>query len=209
MSNTQESPEQDRFNQWLNGVSPQARHQVKGSAELVVEQEDHSAFHQFRDELDPVAQQAARDEADTKTVWPQGRKPKFCLAMQKDGEWQTLKIFGDLDTLVARLRELEGTDTGAIPFLGIPLPVTKGPDRLLMLPDNTAVRIRDGKKIDEIQDEVVLQDDWFFGPPELAIVTSRPDDDDEETKTKKKGKIPKPPEDDEEDDEEEDEEDGE
>jgi len=201
MSNTPESPERDRFNQWLSSVSPSARHQLKGTAELVVEPEDRSAFRQFHDDLDPAAQQAARDEAATKSEWPQGRKPKYCLALQKDGEWLALKIFPDLDTMVARLKELEGTDTVAIPFLGIPLPLTKGPERLVMLPDNSAVRARDGKVIEEIHDEVTLQDDWFLGPPELSIVTSRPDDEDEDSKKAKKGKIPGPPEDDDEDDE--------
>lgn len=206
MSRSTENPEQGRFDQWLMSVSPQASHQVKGTAMLVAESEDHSAFHQFKDTLDPTSQQATKEEADKRTDWPQGRKPRHCLIVQKEGEWPALKIFPDLATMLLRLKEMEGKDIVAISILGIPLPFTKAPDRLVMLPDNSAAQIRNGHIIDEIHDEVTLQDDWFLGPVELSIATSRPDDEEDvEAVSKKKGKIPKPPGGDEDEDEEEEE----
>ena len=66
---------------------------------------------------------------------PEVDKAEFCLVLSPDGEYPTLEIFPDIESLAKRIRTVEDRDVVAFPFFGVPIPFASGPNRFLQLPN--------------------------------------------------------------------------
>lgn len=99
---------------------------------------------------------------------------RFALVETTDGEWSKLRVFKTAEGLARRIGALEGTDTVVVPFFGLPLKITRGPQRYLTLPNGQAVQIPlyDGAPARvipaDLMPEVPIQEDGFIGPIELS-----------------------------------------
>jgi hypothetical protein len=89
-----------------------------------------------------------------------------------------------LETLLAKLSKLDGSDAQVFVFAGQRVQFTKGPKRMLVLSETQAVNIETGLTYTRIEDESPfdLQKDGFMGDPLLytLIPKERAEDDDEE-----------------------------
>jgi hypothetical protein len=142
--------------------------------------EADSDYQTYLKSLSPDAQATLIDqvEFDDDDDWPEERKPAFCMVVCLDGEVPTLETFHTAEELAERMQGLVSEDAYVFPFLGIPLPFTEAPTRVLFLPDDTAVAINaEGRAaIDAAADhaeDILLQEDYFLGPPELRVILSR------------------------------------
>lgn len=83
-------------------------------------------------------------------------------------------MFNNYTDLARRIAALEGEEVAVWPFFGLPVSVTKGPQRQLVLPDGSLLTI----PMYEGQEPVLLdagerpvgeiQEDGFLGSPELV-----------------------------------------
>jgi len=138
--------------------------------------DDADAFLRFVDALPPSAAKALLGEAEA----PSYEKPvkdtnhRFGLVECVDGEWTVTRTYKKPETLARRLCELDGQDVVVSAFYGIPLTITKGPQRYLMLPGGTqaiTIPIVEGLAAPIVDAELVrhlaIEEDGFLGPPEL------------------------------------------
>ena len=161
--------------------------------------EEHDAYHRFR----ALLTAGAREWLDS-TVQEDGQLlaantdvsvVHFGLVESPDGEWLTTRLFTTAEALAKRLGQLEGTDTVVQGFVGLPLHITKGPQRYLLIPGaEKAIMIPmyEGGPCRHVSADVLdgleLQDDGFLGPKELidTMVVEKltckntPDEDDED-----------------------------
>lgn len=99
--------------------------------------------------------------------------PKYCLVESEDGEWPKLHVFKTAEAMARRLHEMEGKDVVAWAFYGVPLAITEGPQRYVVLPGNSAVSVPmfDGgpcKVVDtDSLDNLTIEEAGYLGPPEL------------------------------------------
>ncbi len=146
--------------------------------------DESDAFLRSIDALPPSAAKALLGETEE----PVFEKPvketnyRFGLVECKDGEWAVTRAYKKPETLARRLCELDGKDVVVSAFFGIPLAITKGPQRYLMLPGGTqaiTVPIVEGLATPIIDAETIrhlgVEEDGFLGPPELR--EGRTDDD--------------------------------
>lgn len=117
----------------------------------------------------------------------------YCAVVCPDGEFPRCLEFASREVMARQLAVYLGQDVAVIPFLGTPLPITVGPQRYVLLPDDRAISIplAPGHRVVEAEASLLgqeIQEDWFLGRPELAITslkatlksaTSRPKDDEE------------------------------
>ena len=141
--------------------------------------EETDQYHAFRKTLTGLATGqlddiAGPDEAD-EAVEPNEKLARYCLIECPDGDWSMVRMFKTPDGLARRIGQLEGEDMVVWAMFGIPLRITKGPQRYLLLPDGmTALTIPVvvGGPVKEVEadllDQLELQDDGYLGPPELA-----------------------------------------
>jgi hypothetical protein len=91
------------------------------------------------EDLESAAAAVERHNDDHATIaaprHPVVDKPEWCLVLSPDGDYPTLEIFPNVETLTKRMRVLEDQDVYAFPFFGIPIPFTAGPNRFLQLPN--------------------------------------------------------------------------
>lgn len=111
---------------------------------------------------------------------------RYGVVESTDGEWAKMRVFKTSEGLARRLQQLEGSDTIVWLFFGLPLGLTKGPQRYIMLPGGTQaiqVPLYEGgpcKVVDaELVASLATEDNGYLGPPELAE-TPPPEDDSEE-----------------------------
>ena len=139
-----------------------------------------SGYQIFHDRLSASARGALEDQGGDKSDWPDERQPAYCLVICPDGSTPTVQTFYTSDELADFLKNVDGDDTYVFPFLGIPLPFTEAPTRVLFLPDNTAVPINAEGRVAIAHagdaDGVVIQDDYFMGAPELILKSARDED---------------------------------
>lgn len=104
------------------------------------------------------------------------RTAKYSMIECHDGDWPVVKTFKSPEALARRIGALHGSDTTVIPFFGIALRVTEGPQRYLYLPgDKRVIQIpmyaggpAKTHNVDMLG-ELTVQKDGFLGPPELAM----------------------------------------
>lgn len=128
--------------------------------------------HLRQAELRRFAEQLAAVSGSTLAAYDAPHEPHL-VVVQESGE-VSVEDFASLDLLVQRLRELHGTDTYAVPFIGCVLPITPAMPHFLVLPDDTQIPLVD---ITADEDTAVA---WHLGesgnPPHVE--TLPPDDDD-------------------------------
>ncbi len=100
---------------------------------------------------------------------------RFGIVECPDGGWGQMRMFKNAEGLARRLQQLEGTDTIVWCFYGIPLPLTKGPQRYLSMPNGVQmieVPMYEGKPVKLVNIDTLgnieFEEQGFVGPPELA-----------------------------------------
>lgn len=99
---------------------------------------------------------------------------RFGCVESENGEFSTLRMFRDADSLVRYLGSVEGEDKVIWCFYGVPLRFTRGPQRYLMLPDNNtalSIPLLPGVKLVRADADLIdleWQEDGFVGPAYLA-----------------------------------------
>jgi hypothetical protein len=119
---------------------------------------------------------AGQDEAAVAAVDEEpaaAPQPRYGLCEAEDGEWAVMRLFKTPEQLARRLGELEGQDTVALPFYGVPLPFTKGPRRFLALPDGGYVTVplypgEPVKRVEASEVSVPVEPHGYVGPREMA-----------------------------------------
>lgn len=99
------------------------------------------------------------------------------------GEWAQMRLFKSAESLARRITQLEGSDTIVWCFFGLPMSLTKGPQRYLQLPGGTQmiqVPIFEGgpcKIVDaDLLGSIEIEESGFIGPKELAEAVMPEDD---------------------------------
>ena len=146
---------------------------------VIIPDEETDSYRAFRStlsafasgQLDELTTAPAQEEA----VELNEKLARYCLIECPDGDWSMIRMFKSPEGLARRIGQLEGEDTVVWAVFGIPLRITKGPQRYLLLPDGqtalTVPVIEGGpvKQVDaDLLDSLELQDDGYIGPPELA-----------------------------------------
>lgn len=113
---------------------------------------------------------------------PPDRNANYILVEQIEGDWIKIKSFKKPQELARRISELEKSNPDSCVFAiyGMHLPMTKSPDRMLILPNDTVMRIKNGKFVRALDGPLNFQDDGFLGLEEMAPVETPLVDDDEE-----------------------------
>jgi hypothetical protein len=120
----------------------------------------------------PVAGKGAAKE------WPDEMSgPMYCAVKSPDGEFPTAHVFQRPESLARFVSALDGQDVCVWIFYGLPVPVTKGPNRALILPDDTYLPLDETvQRFEADPDTLEIQEDGFLGPEALSISTTRSDD---------------------------------
>jgi len=128
---------------------------------------------QAREALDQ-AEPAAPSSPDT-IERPDQLLARPCLVESPNGDWATLRVFKTMEGLARRIGDLEGSDTVVWAVFGVPMRLTKGPQRYLLLPDGEnaiMVPMYSGGPVKKVEASLLegleMQEDGFIGPYELA-----------------------------------------
>lgn len=183
-----QAPERvDPFMQFTQSLTDATRRALKAGMRIKhpldappVEQlgEEYDDFAAYRAELSPETQRQLDElvpAAEDKVPDPDVNAACFGMVEAENGEWAKMRLFPDVEALAMRLALQEGQDVVVWCFYGIPLKLSRGPQRYLMLPDGqNAVKIPmgavgpvefvDGSFLDSFE----MQEDGFIGPPQLA-----------------------------------------
>jgi hypothetical protein len=174
------------WEQWVSQLSPEARQALEGrpADELPVERsqppddDEAYAYDALLNALSPEAREALEAAAHRPEPRPEeeydGSVARYGLVECPDGDWGAMRLFKRVEGLAARVGQLEGEDVVVWAFFGLPLRLTKGPQRYLLLPNGKAImvpmyeggpcKIVDAGLIDVLE----VQEDGYLGPPELA-----------------------------------------
>lgn len=174
------------WEKWAAGLSPEARAALGGEPADVLPVErvpaadgdDEAAYAALLASLSPVARQALGESAQARPPAPEqeydATLARYGLVECPDGEWGAMRIFKRVEGLASRVGQLEGEDVVVWAFFGLPVRLTKGPQRYLLLPNGKAVMVPayEGgptKVVDaDLLDTLEIQEDGYLGPPELA-----------------------------------------
>ncbi len=138
--------------------------------------EDRQAFDRVVAKYPIVAERlAAMTPAAAPSPAPDLTQVRYGVVESPDGEWPVTRLFKTPEGLATHLGRLEGSDTSVACFYGVPLPITKGPQRYLLLPDGANVveiplhTTADPRVVsaDAIR-TAAIEENGFLGPPELA-----------------------------------------
>lgn len=163
--------------------------------------DEDDAFVLFEADLRPETREKMASFATEEVEEVDVSGAKYCLIECRDGEWPTLNGYKTPQSMAKRISDLEGEDIVVFAVMGVPMPITKGPQRYVFLPDGKtamAVPVHAGgpsRMVDaSLLSNLSLEDEGFLGPPQLArdrIVKPQPakarrgpigdDDDDEAT----------------------------
>jgi hypothetical protein len=139
------------------------------------EQHFKNSFAKLSDFARTIIQEEATAEMVPGDVVPNFASVGYWIVECADGETPKLKNMKTLVALAKYLSSADGKDVYVFPLYGIALPVTKGPQRYLYLPDGaTAVTIPVVKNgavtevdTEVLRDTVKMQADYYFGPIEM------------------------------------------
>lgn len=176
----------EAWNFWLSTLSNEAKDALNNKepqkAELKTKpihdyddcSENYSVFRnclslEAKEALDKCnAELSIENEIDTSTA-------KFGIVECPDGEWGMMRLYKTVEGLAKRVGQLENTDIVIWCFFGLPIQLTMGLPRYLLLPGGEkAVQIPLVPEapckivsVDSLKN-IEIQDDGFIGPPELA-----------------------------------------
>lgn len=140
------------------------------------EDDDNVQYQEFLKVLQPETR-AAMTKPKPEPTEPQvpTEVARWGIVESPDGEWAQMRLFKSAEGLARRLQQLEGQDVVAWCFFGVPLKLTKGPQRVLLLPgEKTAIQIPlyDGGPCTVVPvadpDELVFEKTGYVGPRQLA-----------------------------------------
>jgi len=106
--------------------------------------------------------------------------PQYGLVEVVDGEWPTLTMSPTVAGMVNRIQALEGKDVVVWPFYGIPLALSEGPQRYVVLPNGTAVSVPlfDGGPSHTVPatklQGISIESSGYLGPVELRPAMPAP-----------------------------------
>lgn len=165
----------------------------------VEQDDDGDAYQAFLAKLSPTARAAyaAKTPEPQPAAGVEEASPRWGIVEATDGEWAKMRLFKTAEALAKRVQELEGTDTVVWCFYGLPLPLSKGPQRYLTMPSGKQlmqVPLYEGaptKLVDaDLLPHLEAEEAGYVGPRELSEaaplakekipVTAGPDDDDDE-----------------------------
>lgn len=204
--------EQDPWESWFSGLREDSRAAIQRRLEAPPIEEESEAYAEWLGTLGEDVQEALANCAQqVDECWRGGLPTKNgmryglieCLAENRP----VMRIFPDPFLLVRRLVELDGQDVTVWMFYGVPLPLTKGPLRYLLLPGaeyalpvveqavTTPVRIDTVAHL-EVESEGYLGPAYLIASGPAAVIVREPpqrrrtprrprdpDDDDEEVMT--------------------------
>lgn len=163
-----------------------------------IEDEETAQYMAFRATLSAAAAEqldALFGDSEDDSVEVNDKLARYCLIECPDGGWSTVRMFKNKEDLARRLGRLEGEDMVVWAMFGVPLRLTKGPQRYLLLPDGMTaltIPIIEGGPVKTIEadllDQIELQDDGYVGPPELAQAHTVADEDKKHKTTPNKSK---------------------
>jgi len=183
------SKQLEAWTAFVSNLSPKAKASLDPTAEEDVyltpttvaqipasTEDDNDAYTRFIAKLSPTAKSQLVEPV--LVVGPKENvkagASRWGLVETLDGEWSKLRVFRSAEALVKRLQQLEGKDVVAWCFYGLALPVTKGPQRYLQLPDGQFMQIplyAGGPATilpTEALGNIIFEETGFLGPPELA-----------------------------------------
>lgn len=175
-----------RFQRFQQTLDPASQCQLDGLVTLASAAEsDPREIEAFRSGL-PESVTVALDHVGLEGMPAAVEKngSGYCLIEAPDGEFPALRMFYTLEGLVERLTKLVGQDVVAYPFFGTPLPISKGPDRFLLLPNDKAVAItKQQHRVDLSEEDVEVEESGYLGPGALSIpAPSYVDDESDESR---------------------------
>ena len=183
---SKEQKQAEIWKTWTGALSEAARKalQHKEPPALPVEtsptkdDEETDAYHKFRMSLSLEAREWLDNNVDT-TLKPDEEidtsVARFGIVEGPDGDWPMMRLYKTPEALARRVGQLEGEDMVLWCFFGLPIQITRGPQRFLLLPGGTqavTIPLIEGGPCKvvpaDLLDGVEIQDDGFIGPPELA-----------------------------------------
>jgi hypothetical protein len=168
------------FDRFLASLSDQARRALTARRCRRPADDGHADYERWRSDLSDAARawvdgqrraegpaEAGKEEVDEDGLG-------FGCVEVESGEFPVVRIFRTAEALARHVGRLEGRDVCVVPFWGAFLKLSKGPLRLVQMPDRATLLSvpRDGDgRIERIDaDDVTFdwQEDGFVGPYELA-----------------------------------------
>jgi len=132
------------------------------------ERQHAAAIQETPPGTESVDRQSTRGEPVAAPKHPVVTKPEYCLILVRDGDWPVLEICADIESLTKRMRTLEGEHANAFPFLGIPIPYTRGPSRFIQLPNGEPYPVFDcseiGTFVPKPSAKLPIDMTYFLGP---------------------------------------------
>lgn len=185
MSAPKKNAAEEAWTQFLAGLSRKARaHMEAGSKDPVVPlaappqeaDDDADAFERFAGGLSTAARTALSGlpEPEPPERAVSRSNARYGLLEAHDGDWPVLKLYKKPEAVARRLAALQGKDVVVSVFFGLPLAITRGPQRYLFLPGGEQaieIPVVEGLPTRTVPAEQVaelpVEESGFFGPPEL------------------------------------------
>lgn len=171
----------DGFLAFMEELSPRAReaivnrqHGEKAAPAARTNEPGVAEFAGIRDMLNPALMSRIAAAADEPDDSPKPMSMRYGLVESHNGEWAYTRVFRSPEELADRVAALEGQDVVVQCFYGIPLPITKGRQRYMAMPDGRMFRLpmfagdRGGIVDPAAIRDLEIEERGFLGPPELA-----------------------------------------
>jgi len=161
-----------RWQKLLDQLSPATRARLAGSVTATVRDPEDLASQDLIDQLSPMTQEAIEETRPPAEGMPAGREPMYCLVECPDGEFPSVRLYESAEAMALRVKELDGEDVVVQMFYGFPVPITQGPNRVVVLPNDSFISISPVVRTlsaEAMDQEILVQDDGFLGDDSLSI----------------------------------------
>jgi hypothetical protein len=160
---------------FTNSLGPDARAYLRGQP---APEDGELNFEDWKATFSPDAQEALSRAADPPpiSVAIDDADYQYCICVCRDGEFPILRRFSRVEQLADFVSQLRDQGVWVFAFHGLPVAMTAGPQRYLVLPDlRTAVTIpiAEHEPVSRVDldrlDHVELQEDGYLGSIELMV----------------------------------------
>ena len=162
-----------RWNKFLSQLSPSTQARLAGSVTASDRDPENLESLSLERRLSPLTQDVIEESRPPQDGFPESRNPMYCLVESPDGEFPAVRFFSSPEALALRIKELDGEDVVVQIFYGFPVPITKSPGRVIILPNNSFVCLDPVVKTlsaDLMDRDLLVQDDGFLGDEILSAV---------------------------------------